>query len=159
MIDERTQTRFWPELGQCWEWTACRDSFGHGQLRIGKGRGRTIQAHRLSWIIDGRGDPGSLCVLHRCDLARCVRPDHLFLGTRTDNAADKVRKGRQARGEILSVKRRGERHAMAKLSEPDVHEIRRLCASGETQRSVAARFGVTQTTVGYIVLRKSWSHI
>lgn len=56
--------------------------------------GYYIQAHRLAWRILNGPIPDGLCVLHTCDNTHCVRPDHLFLGTRKDNVNDMMRKGR-----------------------------------------------------------------
>lgn len=67
-----------------------------------------------------------------------------------ENEADKQRHGRR---------RFGEKHPGAKLSENDVRMIRALCAGGERQRDVAARYGVCQSTVGYIVRREHWGHV
>ena len=53
--------------------------------------------HRLSRLYAARGIPrgGSQAArAHRCDNPRCVRPDHLFLGTDADNVHAAQVKGR-----------------------------------------------------------------
>jgi hypothetical protein len=84
----------------CWVWQLAirTDGYGKtGRITLGNDR-RDFLAHRLSWILF-RGDIlNDLCVLHKCDNKPCVNPDHLFLGTRTDNAADRDAKGRTVNG-------------------------------------------------------------
>jgi len=89
-----------------------------------------------------------MCVLHRCDNPPCCNPAHLFLGTRTDNSADKVAKGR-ARGNPTC----GEAHPQAKLSPADVLAIR---DSSEPQREVARRFGVSHSLISAIRRGTLW---
>jgi predicted XRE-type DNA-binding protein len=52
----------------------------------------------------------------------------------------------------------GSRSGSAKLTETDVLEIRGRVWEGESQRSVAERFGVTQASVYYIAHGKTWKH-
>lgn len=93
----------------CWIWQCGYHSNNppcgqHGMLTIA---GRKVQAHRAMWTA-ARGDiPGELCVLHRCDVPKCINPDHLFLGTRLDNNADAVAKGRHA-----GAKQRAKTHCL-----------------------------------------------
>jgi hypothetical protein len=53
----------------------------------------SITIHRYMWMITF-GDIGNKEVLHKCDNTRCCNPDHLFLGTQSDNVKDMHNKGR-----------------------------------------------------------------
>lgn len=95
-------------------------------------------------IPDGTG------VLHHCDNRRCVNPDHLFLGTAADNAADMVSKCRQ---------NRGTKHPRAKLSDQDVLDIRGRLQAGALGIDLAAEYHVTAAMISCVRLRKNWTHI
>ena len=89
-------------------------------------------------------------VLHRCDEPRCVRPAHLFTGTHADNVADKVAKGRQARGG---------RNGRARLKERDVATIRRALRGGALMKPMARQYGVSPRTISLIRDHKTWKHL
>ena len=89
------EERFWEKVckgPECWEWTGATS----GRLPYGHiyRNGREQRAHRVSWEINRGQIPLGLSVLHRCDNPGCVRPDHLFIGTQSDNLKDAVSKGR-----------------------------------------------------------------
>lgn len=112
-----------------------------------------LTASRVAYMIaHGEIDDDLLCC-HTCDNPSCVNPDHLFLGTANDNLQDMIRKGRA----VLSTK--GERHGRAKLTESDVLEIRRLHASGVSQRSLSRKYKMSVASINMIVHRKHWTHI
>jgi hypothetical protein len=77
----------------CWLWTGRKAYWGYGSVQLYAGAPRT-GAHRASWQIHYGKIPEGLWVLHKCDNPQCVRPDHLFLGTNTDNMRDCWAKGR-----------------------------------------------------------------
>ena len=81
-IDEKTG---------CWLWDRALKGFGYGHKIF---EGKLQSAHRISWQIHHGPIPDGMWVLHRCDVMRCVNPDHLFLGTHQDNMDDRHRKGR-----------------------------------------------------------------
>lgn len=107
----------------CWEWTGRLDHKGYGRTRYGGGN-KHIGTHRLAWLLEN-GDPGPLCVLHRCDNPKCCRADgHLFLGTKADNNADMAAKGRSASGDRNGQRVHPERTARGDRSGARLHPER-----------------------------------
>lgn len=155
MIKDSLVWRFWnkftrPKVG-CWEWFAAKDHFGYGQ--IGRyGRRNLIRAHRLSWLLFNGPIPDSLCVLHRCDNPSCVNPNHLFLGTKKDNAIDKAKKGR-------SYSPRGETNGRAILNEKKVKSIRKFHKNGILCKDLSLMFNTPVSTIYKVVYRVTWKHI
>lgn len=94
------EQRFWSKVkteGPCWLWQgALSGSLGYGQFRGFDGR--PTFAHRVSWQLRHGEIPEGFMVLHRCDVPRCVRPEHLYLGTSADNSADRTEALRIRRG-------------------------------------------------------------
>jgi hypothetical protein len=96
------RTRFWASIGPiggegCLLWEGTKAMNGYGVIRSGGGNaaeGKQLLAHRLMWEAIKGPIPQGMCVLHRCDNPPCVRPSHLFLGTKGDNRRDCAAKGR-----------------------------------------------------------------
>lgn len=63
-----------------------------------------------------------------------------------------ARGGRPAMCQSCNTKRNGERAPRAKLSDADIHEIRKLSQDGLTGKAIAAKFEVTGTTISRILL-------
>ncbi|MEQ1573098.1 MAG: HNH endonuclease signature motif containing protein [Vicinamibacterales bacterium] len=146
-IMERFMAKVAVQESHCWLWTGCaRNRRDYGGFSF---RGRLMGAHVVSWILHRGEVPGGLCVLHHCDVPRCVNPDHLWLGTNADNNTDRDRKGRRRQV-------RGEGCSFAKLTEEAVLYIR---SSGETLEALADRYGVTPCTIQEARAGTTWGHV
>lgn len=146
----------------CWLWIGSRDDRGYGFFRY---NGRVQMAHRVAWILANGQIPERLQVCHRCDNPRCVRAEHLFLGTAADNITDKVAKNRQARGDATGSRKyperrpRGEKVVTSRLSADDVKAIRESAQRGSMLKTLAGQFGVSSRTIGRVVRREAWAHV
>jgi hypothetical protein len=127
---------------ECWNWSgAITKTTGYGRAVI---YGVFEDAHRVSWRLM-HGDlpilPG-FEVCHHCDNRACINPNHLFLGTHSENMRDARNKG-HITGQKLQLR--------------DADEIRAAVAAGESTRSVAAAYGVSRSTVRDIVSGRTWA--
>jgi len=75
------------KTGECWIWTgSCRQTTGYGRISV---NGTIYRSHRLSfWLYTGI-NPENKILCHTCDNKKCVNPDHLFLGSHSDNHKDR----------------------------------------------------------------------
>ncbi len=136
----------------CWEWNGARDSRrGYGQCSTGDKRRHSDLAHRLSFRAFKGDIPAGMFVCHRCDNPPCINPDHLFIGTPSDNRQDMLTKGR---GNFA----RGERHGQSVLSDAQVANVRfEYARGGVSYQALATQFGVSKSCISLLVRGKSRS--
>lgn len=132
-------------IGECWIWTGYTKN-GYPCLSI---RNRPVYGHRFSLVVATDTDPGTADACHTCDTRPCWRPRHLFAGTRQENVADAMAKGRWVPPPDPAS---GADHHLATLADDDVAAIRRLYATGTTtQDDLARAYGVSQSTIWRLV--------
>ena len=152
--------RFWSKViktSGCWEWTAASDKYGYGRFQMGTwGHSRLILAHRFSWKESFGDIPEGMFVCHKCDNPKCVKPDHLFLGTAKENTIDCVKKGRHPRNRTKYLPSGTDHHFYEegpKITREIAIKIRN--APGK-QKDIAIFFGVHQSLVSKIKGGHSW---
>lgn len=76
----------------CWIWNGLCATSGYGALRY---RSKSVSLHRQIFKLLVRQDlKAHEYVCHSCDKKRCWNPEHLWIGTNSDNQLDAVRKKR-----------------------------------------------------------------
>ena len=144
---------FWAKVSKsdgCWIWTGALNHAGYGVFGTKRSPvlGMQWRAHRMAYVLEVGPIPAGMMVLHSCDRPRCVRPDHLRIGTHADNMRDMSRKQRRS----------GVRNPRAKLSDDDVRAIRN--ARGKmTAIELAHKHGVSPGTITNIWVRRTWMHL
>lgn len=139
---------FWSKVQKtaaCWLWIGKLNGYGYGAVRLADGS--TIAAHRFSWEMHNNQIQEGLYVCHHCDNPRCVRPDHLFLGTQDDNIKDAKRKNRTAAGEG---------HGRHRLSLEQVISIRKERQSGTSLGDISKNYGISKGHASLICNNKLW---
>jgi hypothetical protein len=121
----------------CWEWKGSVFIHGYGYLKCCDRKGN---AHRAAWELTHGKIPKQkpeLCVLHRCDNRPCVRPDHLFLGTRLDNILDCMKKRRS--------------NPRYRITTGMVDQVHQMARRGVMQKDIAIAVGISAPVVSKIV--------
>lgn len=153
IVNERFADRFWAKVdptGECWEWMAHRNNHGYGQFTVQKGVFYT--AHNVSYALTHGPIPAGMNICHRCDNPPCVNPDHLFIGTQSDNAHDMFAKGR-------AIRTRGTDRHNAVLTEDVVRAIRNAGRYRGLIKDLSSEYGVSTTTIRAVRTGKKWRHV
>lgn len=132
----------------CLEWPFGKHPRGYGLIGV---NGRMVPVHQIICKeINGPAPPGHE-VAHSCGNGHrgCVTPKHLNWKTHRENDLDKDKHGTRLRGSACSF---------AKLTEQQVIKIRSLVRT-MPQQDIAERYGVSQTLISRIKLRKTWTHL
>lgn len=135
----------------CWHYTGWKNAAGYGMYSHREdGRVKHKLVHRLVWEHFNGEIQDGLWVLHSCDVRDCCNPDHLRLGTHSDNVADIINRNRIPRGEDCHI---------AVLSESEVMEIRRMWDQGQSISGIARKFQVSRWAIYQIGRRNTWKHL
>ena len=136
----KTKDRFMKKVNEsngCWKWNAQIFPTGYGAFHL---NGKSILAHRASYLIFNGEIPNGIFVCHKCDNKSCVNPHHLFLGSAKENAIDRSLKGRHGQNTVIS--------------NSQIEEIKNLYTQGYSQRCLAKKFKVHQRSI-WRYLRRS----
>lgn len=96
-LDQVAIGRFWARVektDRCWYWLQYERwargkplvrARGYGTFKAGD---KAYAPHKLAYLLAKGNVPKGLVVRHRCGDSRCVNPEHLLLGSQSDNARD-----------------------------------------------------------------------
>lgn len=104
-----------------------------------------ISAHRASYEVFKGSVEDKKWVCHTCDIPKCINPDHLFVGSASENRKDAVFKKRAALGE---------NSPLAKYTDHQVEEIRLLRQEGFTYERLVRIFNCSMAYIYNIVKNK-----
>ena len=136
---KRFLSSFIEDSSGCHLWVKTKDRNGYGKMSILR---KSVQAHRYSWELhNGRKIPDGMVVMHKCNNKSCVNPDHLEIGTLSENAVHAILTNRRK----ISV-----------LNEDQVKLIR---SSSLPSLELAKLFDVTFSCIDDIKKMKTWKYL
>lgn len=153
------ETAFWDlvdigDLSDCWNYCGFVATNGYGKFWFQQSK---QLAHRLAFLFAYGFLNRNKFVLHSCDNRSCCNPFHLREGTAKENTRDMLDRNRQR---TIATYSRGSLNTRAKLNENKVQSILKAYSQGhETYKSLAERYGVTDSNIEFIVKRKTWKHV
>jgi hypothetical protein len=137
---------FWAKVArrgpdECWLWQAWTYFYGYGTFDW---KGKKTGANRIAWELLRGPIPEGMEVCHACDVTACCNPNHLFLGTKSDNMRDMHSKGR---------------HPNDRFKADDVRAIRAALANGVTQKDLAEKYKCNAALISMIKTGKNYAWV
>jgi len=135
----------------CWGWKGFLDKDGYGRVTSSYTKEFKVQtSHRASWFLNFGEIPKDKIVRHICNNRECTNPEHLKLGTLSENSQDMMRSKRQAMGT---------KNGNSKLTEEDVKFIKKMIAKGKPYPLIAELFDVHRDAISNISRGITWKHV
>ncbi len=132
----------------CWLWNGAA---GHDSVPVYVYKYKTTNAYKVAYNLANDNEPDASVgegnvIMHSCDNAMCVNPDHLSVGTHWDNTQDAIKKGR------------GPRYTPMKLSYELAEKIRTIYeAGGITQLELAKEYNVSLRNMQMLIAHDIWN--
>lgn len=152
---EALRTECCEEVGECWEWQRSMSGPGGHQPQInvhGKPQNAARLAYALSKGMQSIAElPATQTVWRSCSNWRCINPEHLRIGSRKQQQKALAKAGVYKQEAAERLLKRGRNSS--KLS---MHAARRIRASTDPVKVIAAREGVSTSTVVSIRRGRTW---
>jgi hypothetical protein len=159
--------RFWKtyckktrKVGECREWIGSCNKWGRPLVYY---QGKRVFVRRLLYQLAIGPLSDEERVISTCNNHRCVRHSHLVKGTEDDAKRKRLnmipvgdRNGARLHPESRP---RGEGNGAAKLTEPEVRDIREMARKGMARREIATKFEVSPSTVRLVLCGETWKHV
>jgi hypothetical protein len=141
--------RFWAKTNKnapngCWEWTGSKSPWGYPNFRDDGVIGGHIWAYKH---FKGPVPKGHV-VMHTCDNPGCVNPDHLLLGTLTQNSQDMLHKGRSGNAKLKPTQVRN-----------IADRLRSKAPKWSLYKPIADEFGVTENMIYHLHIGHTWHKV
>lgn len=135
---------------ECWIWTSYKNKDGYGMTSFEGKIHRLV--HRIIFECYNGPIPDKMLVLHTCDNPPCCNPNHLFLGTVSDNVKDRVNKQRSASGE---------RNNKATMTDQEIYQILTNINNGKYKSiaQICQECHISRRIIENILRGENWLHI
>jgi hypothetical protein len=142
-LSDKDKKRFWFKVDikgqeECWNWLGSTNGGRYGKFKC---NGVWYRSNRVALVISsGKDIPNNLWALHKCDNSFCVNPNHLYIGTPSNNNLDRENRNRAPN----AGRPKG-------ISDLIISIVRDLANEGYTQNDISRKLLMSQQRVSYIL--------